>query len=74
MCNIISLFLSCNNSGESVEEANLGKTMMEMGKSVEEVFYKFIELVSGTLGFTVDTNTTKEQVGEHFKKLGTKLG
>nr|WP_245580766.1 variable large family protein [Borrelia coriaceae] len=45
-----------------------------MGKSVEEVFYKFIELVSGTLGFTVDTNTTKEQVGEHFKKLGTKLG
>ncbi|AHH11349.1 variable large family protein (plasmid) [Borrelia coriaceae] len=71
----ISLFLSYNNSGESVDaEKRLTEVLMDVGKSTENAFYSFIELISDTLGFRVTTETTKQQVGDHFKKLGEKLG
>ncbi|AHH11921.1 variable large family protein [Borrelia coriaceae] len=60
----ISLFLSCNNAGESAEaEKRLNDVLMDVGRSTENVFYSFIDLISDTLGFRVSTGTTKKQVG-----------
>ncbi|AHH11546.1 Variable major outer membrane lipoprotein (plasmid) [Borrelia coriaceae ATCC 43381] len=68
----ISLFLSCNNSGEkAAAEKRLNAVLMDVGRSTENAFYSFIELVSGTLGFTVDSNTTRDKVGKYFKALAS---
>ncbi|AHH07764.1 Variable major outer membrane lipoprotein (plasmid) [Borrelia crocidurae DOU] len=48
--------------------------MMEVGRSAENAFYAFLELVSDVLRFKVNTTTKKEDVGNHFKSLGKKLG
>ncbi|UPA17327.1 variable large family protein (plasmid) [Borrelia coriaceae] len=71
----ISLFLSCNNSGESAEaEKRLTDVLMDVGRSTENAFYSFIELISDTLGLRVTRDTKKSQVGEYFSILGEKLG
>ncbi|ETZ17692.1 Variable major outer membrane lipoprotein [Borrelia duttonii CR2A] len=48
--------------------------MMKVGRSTENVFYAFLELVSGSLGFNVTSDTTRNKVGEYFSGLGKKLG
>ncbi|UPA11589.1 variable large family protein (plasmid) [Borrelia parkeri] len=47
---------------------------MEVGRSAENAFYSFLELLSDTLGFTAKSTTKKEDVGAYFKSLGDKLG
>ncbi|UPA15764.1 variable large family protein (plasmid) [Borrelia turicatae] len=46
---------------------------MELGRSAENAFYSFMELVSGTLGLRVTKDTTKSQVGDYFNSLGVKF-
>ncbi|AHH11697.1 variable large family protein (plasmid) [Borrelia coriaceae] len=71
----ISLFLSCNNSGESAEaEQRLNTVLMDVGRSAEDAFYSFIDLISDTLGLRVTAGTTKNKIGEYFSGLGEKLG
>ncbi|BCR21448.1 Variable large protein 21 [Borrelia sp. HM] len=71
---VIGLLMGCNNGGESAE-GNLGKVIMEVGKSTEKAFYSFIELISDTLGSVrVDKETKKSQVAGYFNSLGEKLG
>ncbi|WP_408605202.1 variable large family protein, partial [Borrelia recurrentis] len=48
--------------------------MMALGRSAENAFYAFLELVSDVLGFTAKSDTTKNKVGEYFSSLGAKLG
>uniref|UniRef100_UPI00046588D6 variable large family protein n=1 Tax=Borrelia hispanica TaxID=40835 RepID=UPI00046588D6 len=70
----------CNSGGVKGEGAaggdgsGLSGAMMEIGRSAERAFYAFIELMSDVLGFNVNTTTKKEDVGNHFKSLGKKLG
>ncbi|AHH09975.1 Variable major outer membrane lipoprotein (plasmid) [Borrelia parkeri SLO] len=47
---------------------------MEVGRSAENAFYSFLELLSDTLGFTAKSTTKKSDVGGYFKSLGSKLG
>ncbi|AHH07204.1 Variable major outer membrane lipoprotein (plasmid) [Borrelia crocidurae DOU] len=39
-----------------------------------DAFYSFLELVSGSLGFSVTKETKKEDVGKYFNSLGEKIG
>ncbi|AHH10090.1 Variable major outer membrane lipoprotein (plasmid) [Borrelia parkeri SLO] len=43
--------------------------LMEVGKSAENAFYSFLELLSDTLGLRVTKDTTKNDVGNYYKKL-----
>ncbi|UPA17140.1 variable large family protein (plasmid) [Borrelia coriaceae] len=66
----ISLFLSCNNSGESAEaEKRLTDVLMDVSRSAENAFYSFISLISDTLGLKVTKDTAKNEVGNYYKKL-----
>ncbi|ANA43848.1 VlpA44 (plasmid) [Borrelia hermsii HS1] len=53
---------------------NLGNSLMELGRSAENAFYAFIELVSNVLGFTAKSDTAKQEVGGYFNSLDAKLG
>ncbi|AHH14763.1 Variable major outer membrane lipoprotein (plasmid) [Borrelia hermsii MTW] len=48
--------------------------LMEVGRSAENAFYSFLELLSDTLGFTAKSTTKKSDVGDYFNSLGEKLG
>ncbi|ETZ17170.1 Variable major outer membrane lipoprotein, partial [Borrelia duttonii CR2A] len=52
---------------------SLSEVLLEVGRSAENAFYAFIELMSDVLGFKVNKDTKKEDVGNHFKGLGVKL-
>ncbi|ASJ27702.1 variable large family protein [Borrelia turicatae] len=82
---LISLFLllSCGSgqqpqAGKDGEAAtggsSLSEVLMEVGRSAENAFYSFLELLSDTLGFTAKSTTKKEDVGGYFSSLGMKLG
>ncbi|WP_041177100.1 variable large family protein [Borrelia crocidurae] len=80
---MMMIVMGCNSGGvkgegqvggAGVEGRGLSGTMMEVGRSAENVFYAFIELISDILGLKVTKDTTKQQVGEYFNKLGGKLG
>nr|WP_084538418.1 variable large family protein [Borrelia persica] len=58
-----------NGAGSGISGA-----MMDLGRSAENAFYAFLELVSDVLGFTVTKETTRNKVGEYFSGLGKKLG
>ncbi|ABF82172.1 variable large family protein [Borrelia hermsii] len=60
--------------GEKQGAGSLSEVLMEVGKSAENAFYSFLELVSDTLGFTAKSTTKKEDVGGYFNSLGGKLG
>ncbi|UPA19318.1 variable large family protein (plasmid) [Borrelia puertoricensis] len=47
---------------------------MDVGRSAENAFYSFLELLSGTLGLRVTKDTKKSDVGGYFNSLGAKLG
>ncbi|AHH04294.1 Variable major outer membrane lipoprotein (plasmid) [Borrelia nietonii YOR] len=81
------LLLSCGsgqqaaNSGNpgtaGVEQQGVGSlsaVLMEVGRSAENAFYSFLELLSDTLGFTAKSTTKKSDVGDYFNSLGEKLG
>ncbi|AHH10142.1 Variable major outer membrane lipoprotein, partial (plasmid) [Borrelia parkeri SLO] len=73
------LLLSCGSGQQSVDSANggsaatggktLSSVLMDVSRSAENAFYSFLELLSDTLGFTVTKDTTKNAVGNYYKKL-----
>ncbi|WP_434757143.1 variable large family protein (plasmid) [Borrelia puertoricensis] len=78
------ILLSCRSGQQSVDAANasgaatggnsLSSVLMDLGRSAENAFYSFLELLPGTLGFTAKSTTKKEDVGGYFNSLGAKLG
>ncbi|UPA11493.1 variable large family protein (plasmid) [Borrelia parkeri] len=83
MLYFLFLLLSCG-SGQQPEAGkggsaatggrSLSEVLMEVGRSAENAFYSFLELLSDTLGFTAKSTTKKSDVGGYFKSLGSKLG
>ncbi|UPA14167.1 variable large family protein (plasmid) [Borrelia turicatae 91E135] len=76
------LLISCGSgqqpqAGKDGEAAtggrSLSEVLMEVGRSAENAFYSFLELLSDTLGFTVTKDTKKSEVGDYFSSLGVKL-
>ncbi|WP_434757362.1 variable large family protein (plasmid) [Borrelia puertoricensis] len=65
---------SPNGGGAATGGSSLSSVLMEVGRSAENAFYSFLELLSGTLGLRVTKDTTKQQVGDYFNNLGAKLG
>ncbi|UPA19131.1 variable large family protein (plasmid) [Borrelia puertoricensis] len=47
---------------------------MDIGRSAENAFYSFLDLLSDTLGFRVTKDTKKSDVASYFNSLGAKLG
>ncbi|UPA19132.1 variable large family protein [Borrelia puertoricensis] len=80
---LITLFLllscgsghqSANGGGAATGGSSLSSVLMDIGRSAENAFYSFLELLSGTLGFTAKSTTKKSDVGGYFNSLGAKLG
>ncbi|WP_434757114.1 variable large family protein (plasmid) [Borrelia puertoricensis] len=78
------LLLGCGSGQQSVDSSNgggadtggssLSSVLMDLGRSAENAFYSFLELLSDTLGFTAKLTTKKEDVGGYFNSLGAKIG
>ncbi|WP_025401607.1 variable large family protein [Borrelia crocidurae] len=78
------VMMGCNSGGVKGEGAvgggdgrgakSLSEVLLEVGRSAGDAFYSFLELVSGSLGFSVTKETKNNEVGEYFNKLGVKLG
>ncbi len=78
------MVMGCNSGGVKGEGKvggasggngrGLSGAMMEVGRSAENAFYVFLELVSDVLGFTAKFTTKKNEVGGYFSNLGAKLG
>nr|WP_011666322.1 variable large family protein [Borrelia duttonii]BAC22667.1 vmpG [Borrelia duttonii] len=81
MVMMIVMMMGCNSGGVKGEGTgggdgrggSLSEVLLEVGRSAENAFYAFIELMSDVLGFSATTTTKKEDVGNHFKSLGKKL-
>ncbi|WP_050886280.1 variable large family protein [Borrelia crocidurae] len=79
---VVMMVMGCNSGGvkgegtggDGREAKSLSEVLLEVGRSAENAFYAFIELMSDTLGLRVTKDTTKQQVGEYFNSLGGKLG
>ncbi|ASJ27664.1 variable large family protein [Borrelia turicatae] len=72
------LLLSCGSGQQAASSGSPGtavsNSLIELGRSAENVFYSFMTLISDTLGFTAKSTTKKEDVGKYFTALGKKLG
>ncbi|WP_425387121.1 variable large family protein [Borrelia coriaceae] len=69
----ISLFLSCNNGIEELQKQKDSiLSISNLRQGFLDIFTSFSDMISDTFGITKDT--TKQQVGEYFGKLSTKLG
>ncbi|WP_434757234.1 variable large family protein (plasmid) [Borrelia puertoricensis] len=83
---LMTLFLlfSCGSGQQPVDSPNgggaatggrtLSSVLIDVGRSAENAFYSFLELLSGTLGLRVTNDTKKSDVGSYFDCLGDKLG
>ncbi|WP_051480224.1 variable large family protein [Borrelia crocidurae] len=77
---VVMMVMGCNSGGVKGEGTGggdgrgLSGAMMEVGRSAENAFYAFLELVSDVLGFTAKVDTKKSDVGNYFDSLGKKLG
>ncbi|AHH07071.1 Variable major outer membrane lipoprotein (plasmid) [Borrelia crocidurae DOU] len=79
---VMMVVMGCNSGGVKGEGTggdgsgakSLSEVLMEVGRSAGDAFYSFLELVSGSLGFSVTVDTTRSKVGEYFSGLGKKLG
>ncbi|WP_038363755.1 variable large family protein [Borrelia persica] len=79
---LIIMILGIMGCGQQVEQpgkqngagSGLSGAMMEVGRSAENAFYAFLELVSDVLGFTAKSTTKKNDVGLYFGNLGAQLG
>ncbi|ETZ17226.1 Variable major outer membrane lipoprotein [Borrelia duttonii CR2A] len=75
---MMMVMMGCNSGGVKGEGTgggvkSLSEVLLEVGRSAENVFYSFLELVSGSLGFAVKATTKKNEVGDYFDGLGKKL-
>ncbi|AMR76083.1 Variable large protein A70 (plasmid) [Borrelia hermsii] len=73
---VFYLFVVVSNQmqGRMTQQAGTGgrslsEVLMDVGRSAENAFYSFLELVSDALGFTVTKDTKKQDVGNYYKKL-----
>ncbi|WP_084543149.1 variable large family protein [Borrelia hispanica] len=83
MVMVVMVVMGCNSGGVAGGEGaaggggsgakSLSEVLLEVGRSAENVFYSFLELVSGSLGFVVKATTKKNEVGDYFDGLGKKL-
>nr|WP_206742076.1 variable large family protein [Borrelia coriaceae] len=71
----ISLFLSCNNSGEELEKLQKQNTFLSslanLGNDFLNIFTSFGEMTGTVLGFNKDTK--KSDVGKYFKNIEDNL-
>ncbi|WP_206741883.1 variable large family protein [Borrelia crocidurae] len=87
MVMMVVMVMGCNSGGVKGEgqvggagggdgrgAKSLSEVLMEVGRSAGDAFYSFLELVSGSLGFSVNKETKKEDVGKYFNSLGEKIG
>ncbi|ETZ17078.1 Variable major outer membrane lipoprotein [Borrelia duttonii CR2A] len=80
---MVVMVMGCNSGGVAGGEGaaggggsgakSLSEVLLEVGRSAGNVFYSFLELVSGYLGFAVKSTTKKNEVGNYFDGLGKKL-
>ncbi|WP_024653607.1 variable large family protein [Borrelia persica] len=73
---VIMMILGVMGCGQQVGKEkgkSLNEVLIDVGRSAENVFYSFLELVSGSLGFTVTKDTKKSDVGDYFSSLGKKI-
>ncbi|ACH94096.1 variable large family protein [Borrelia duttonii] len=76
---MMMVMMGCNSGGVKGEGTGggdgrgLSGAMMEVGRSAENAFYAFIELMSDALGLKVTKDTKKNAVGEYFNGLSGKL-
>ncbi len=71
--------MGCGQQGQEPGKQNgvgsgISGAMMDLGRSAENAFYAFLELISDVLGFTAKVDTKKDEVGAYFSSLGNKLG
>ncbi|WP_051373843.1 variable large family protein [Borrelia hispanica] len=81
---MMMVVMGCNSGGVAGGEGaaggggsgakSLSEVLLEVGRSAGDAFYSFLELVSGSLGFSVTKETKKEDVGKYFNSLGEKIG
>ncbi|ETZ17563.1 Variable major outer membrane lipoprotein [Borrelia duttonii CR2A] len=57
------------SGGEGSRGGSLSSVLMEVGRSAENAFYSFIELVSGSLGLCVTTDMTRESSRRIFYSI-----
>ncbi|AFI31652.1 Borrelia lipoprotein-containing protein (plasmid) [Borrelia crocidurae str. Achema] len=81
MMMVVMMVMGCNSGGVKGEGTvgggdgrGLSGAMMEVGRSAENAFYAFLELVSDVLGFKVNKDAKKEDVGKYFNSLVEKIG
>ncbi|AHH11696.1 variable large family protein (plasmid) [Borrelia coriaceae] len=71
----ISLFLSCNNSGEELEKLQKDKqfysSIAKLGNDFLDIFTSFGEMSNSVLGF--NTETKKSDVKDYFKNIEKSL-
>ncbi len=74
---VIMMIIGIMGCGQQVEQpgkqngtgSGLSGVMMEVGRSTENAFYAFLELVSDVLGFySITKDTTRDKVGKYFKE------
>ncbi len=74
---VMMIVMGCNSGGVAGGEGrgskSLSKVLLEVGRSAENVFYSFLELVSCSLGFVVKSTTKKNEVGNYFDGLSKRL-
>ncbi|WP_200862212.1 variable large family protein, partial [Borrelia hispanica] len=69
------MVMGCNSGGVKGKGTGggdgrgLSGAVLEVGRSAENAFYAFLELVSDVLGFKVNTTTKREDVGVYFNNL-----
>ncbi|AHH11443.1 variable large family protein (plasmid) [Borrelia coriaceae] len=72
----ISLFLSCNNSGEievASEAERQAAESLKLGDTAKSVFSSFVDLIANTLGISVTSSTKKSDVSDKFKNLASSI-
>ncbi|AHH07655.1 Variable major outer membrane lipoprotein (plasmid) [Borrelia crocidurae DOU] len=80
---LVMMVMGCNSGGvkgegtgggEGKGVGSLSEVLLEVGRSAENAFYAFIELMSDVLGFKVNKDTKRSDVASYFNNLGGKIG
>ncbi|ACH94110.1 variable large family protein [Borrelia duttonii] len=82
MIMLVMMMMGCNSGGVKGEGTgggdgrggSLSEVLLEVGRSAENAFYSFIELMSDTLGLKVTKDTKRSDVASYFNSLGGKIG
>ncbi|AHH11348.1 variable large family protein (plasmid) [Borrelia coriaceae] len=71
----LSLIIGCSQQADSKPQdmAADNNNLINLLDKAGETFFGFLDLVAGSMGFTVTKDTTKKQVGEHFDGLSKQI-